>query len=252
MGGMLYRLGMPASDSERPPQLTQENAMQNRLWRVFGILAIAHIVLMFGALVVEGMTPALGSSRSDLVKGLVHGGLTSRFAGGYVEALSMIVFLVAALLLARLLRGSTETTGWLASCMGATATITAGSALIVGFPAGAAAIYDGHHGAGLATIATMNDLRNFAFFLSVAVEGVFILGAGAGMLVSHTLPRWLAWAGIAVGVGSVISVAGAGSGMHDIGNLAQLVWWVVLGVVALRYNASAAKPGVRSRDAVTV
>ena len=50
-----------------------------------------------------------------------------------------------------------------------------------GLAAGAAALYDGHHGAPLATITTVNDVRNFAFFLSIGVLGVFTLAvAGAG------------------------------------------------------------------------
>jgi hypothetical protein len=230
---------------------SEEKVMQGRLWRVFGILAIGHVVLMFGGLLLEGMLPQLGSSKADAVKGLVDGGMTARFAGGYVEALSMIVFLVGALLLGRLLRGRTDISAWLASCTVATAAITAGSALIVGFPAGAAAIYGGHHGADLGTITTMNDLRNFAFFLAVAVQGVFAVCASAGILATRTLGPWLGWGGIAVGAVSLVSVAGAGDGAHNFGNLALLAWWVVLGVAALRHRVSSAA-AAGSRDSVAV
>jgi hypothetical protein len=226
--------------------------MQSKLWRIFGVLAIADIAVMFAGIAVEGMTPELGSSHHNLVKGLTEGGLTTRFAGGYVEALSSIVFLFAALLLARLVRGTTETTGWLASVMSATAVLNAGSALIVGFPAGAAAIYDGHHGASLDVITTMNDLRNFAFFLSVALLGVFTICAGVALLATRTMPRWLAWAGVVVGALSVVSVAGAGSGAHNLGNMAQMIWWVVLAVYALRSRVVTNAASPTSHDAVLV
>ena len=42
--------------------------MQHRLWRTFGALAIANIVLVFAALAVQKMTPELGSSRQDVAQ----------------------------------------------------------------------------------------------------------------------------------------------------------------------------------------
>jgi hypothetical protein len=136
--------------------------------------------------------------------------------------------------------------------MSATAVLNAGSALIVGFPAGAAAIYDGHHGASLDVITTMNDLRNFAFFLSVALLGVFTICAGAALLATRTMPRWLGWAGVVVGALSVVSVAGAGSGAHNLGNMAQMIWWVVLAVYALRSRVVTNAASPTSHDAVLV
>ena len=219
--------------------------MSIRLWRVFGGLALGSIVLLFAAISVEGMTPELGSKPSEFAKALMHGSLITRFAGGYAEALSTLVFLAAALLLARLLRGSTELTGWLASLMSATAIINVGSSLIVGFPAGAAAIYDGHHGATLQTVTTMDDLRNFAFFLSITDLGVFTACAGAAILATRILPRWLGWAGVGVGLLCVVAVAGARAGSHDIADMVQMVWWVLLAVAALRVSAATAVPPVR-------
>jgi len=220
--------------------------MQQRLWRVFGCLAIANIAVLFAAISVEGMTPELGSGRADIVNGLMHGAMPARFGGGYVEALNSIVFLLAALLLGRLLRGSSEWTGWLASAISATAVINVASALIVGFPAGAAAIYDGHHGASVEMVSIVNDLRNFAFFLSVAVLGVFTACVGAAILATRELPRWSGWAGLAAGLLCVVAVAGARNGAHNIANLVQMVWWVALGLLALRPRATASRPAARA------
>ena len=216
--------------------------MHQRLWRTFGGLAIAYIVLTFAAISVEGMTSELGSDPSEITTNMMQGSMSARFGGGYVEALSVIVFLLAALLLARLLRGTTEWTGWLASAISATAVINAGTSLIVGFPAGAAAIYDGHHGAPVEMVAIMNDLRNFAFFLSVAVLGVFTASVGAAILATRELPRWAGWAGLAVGLLCVVSVAAAGGGAHNIANLVQMVWWVALAVLAFRRRQTAPLP----------
>jgi hypothetical protein len=225
--------------------------MSHRHWRVFGALAIANIVLLFGSMAVEGMTPELGSPKDDIVNHLMRGAMPHRFAGGYVEALSTLVFLLAALLLARLLRGTDEWTGWLASGINATAVIYVASGLIVGFPAGAAAIYDGHHGASVQTVTIVNDIRNFAFFLSVADLGVFTACVGIAILMTRTMPRWVGWAGTGAGVLCVLSVAAARGGAHNIANLVQMVWWVALAVLALRKPAT--QPAAPApRDAVAV
>jgi hypothetical protein len=129
--------------------------------------------------------------------------------------------------------------------MTATAIINVGSALIVGFPAGAAAIYDGHHGASLGTVTSVVDIRNFAYFLSVADLGVFTVFAGAAILATRALPRWLGWAGLGVGLLCVVAVAGARSGAHNIANLVHMVWWVVLAVAALRVRMTAPAPPAR-------
>ena len=220
--------------------------MSHRLWRVFGALAIAYVVLLFAGLATEGSTSELGASRSDVVKNLMHGSTASRFAGGYLEALGVIVFLLAALLLARLLRGTDDWTGWLADGMRATAVINAGSALIVGFPAGAAAIYDGHHGASVQMVTIVNDVRNFAFFLSITALGVFTGCAAGAILRAWALPRWIGWVGLGVGVLCVVSVAGARGGAHNIASMVQTVWWVVLAVLALRRRVGVDAPAPRA------
>jgi hypothetical protein len=48
------------------------------------------------------------------------------------------------------------------------------------------------------------------------------------------LPRWVAWSGYLVGVLSIAAVPFARVGGLDIANLTWLVWFVVLGVAALR------------------
>jgi hypothetical protein len=208
--------------------------MNHKIWRTFGALALASVALLFAALPIEGLTPELGSSRTAVVKHLMQGSLAHRYVGGYAEVLTSFVFLMAALLLARVLRGTTEWTGWLSSAIAATGAIYVASGLIVGFPAGAAAIYDGHHGASVQTVTALNDLRNFAYLLSVADLGVFTVCVGVAILATRTLPRWTGWAGVVVGLLCVVSVAGARHGAQNLGNMAQFAWWVALGVIALR------------------
>lgn len=213
----------------------------SRLWRLAGWLALGHVVLLFGGFALE-RTPGLGDSPSATAAALNEGSMAVTFAGGYIETIGFLVLLVAAMLLARLLRGAGETAAWLSSCVAASAVSYVAITLGSGFPAGAAAVYDGHHGAPLATVTAINDVRNFAFFLSVAVLGVFTMSVAAAVRVTGALPRWVAHTGLVTGVVCLVSVAGAGWGLHDYATLLQTVWFVGLAVSALLRGRRAAAP----------
>jgi hypothetical protein len=216
-----------------------------RLWRLAGALALAHIVLLFAGVALE-QTPLLGASAADTTTALVHSPLSTVYAGGYVEYLGFLVFLIGALLLARLLRGTSETSGWLAACISGTAVTYTAVTVATGFAAGAAALYNGHHGAPLATITTVNDVRNFAFFLSVGVLGVFTMAVAGAVHATRTLPRWLAYTGYVVGPVCIAAVPLARWGAIDSANLLWLVWFLAFAVAALRGPRSvpAAAPAV--------
>lgn len=204
-----------------------------RLWRVAGALAVAHLALMLGGNSFEN-TPLLGDPRSSVLADYASGPMGKPFAGGYVEFLGFLAFLAGAVLIGRLLRGRTETSGWLARCIDASAVTYVAVTVATGFAAGAAALYNGHHGAAVTTITTVNDVRNFGFFLSVGVLGGFTLAvAGAGQ-VTRALPRWISWTGYVLGIAMIASVPAARVGSIDYTSLAWMVWFLALAVVALR------------------
>lgn len=210
-----------------------------RLWRVAGGLAIAHVAIMFAG---APSTPLLGATRADVASFFVTGSMTGSYIGGYVEYLGFLVFLVGAALLSRLLRGRTETSGWLAACVSASAVTYVAVTIASGFAAGAAALYDGHHGAPLSTVTTVDDVRNFAYFLSIGVLGVFTLAVAAAVRSTRALPRWLAWTGYAVGAGMVGAVPAARLGWVDYASLLWVVWFLALAVLALRGPRTASFP----------
>jgi hypothetical protein len=204
-----------------------------RLWRIAGWLVIAHVVLVFGGVAFE-RTPMLADKTSAVSAALVTGPMARTFGGGYVECLGFLVFLVGALLIARLLRGHGETAGWASSCIGGTASAYVAITIASGFAAGAAAMYNGHHGAPLATVTAVNDIRNFAFFLSGTVVGVFALSIAAAVRITGLLPRWVAYTGFVSGVLSIVSVPGARIGLMNPATLLWYAWFVAFGVAALR------------------
>ena len=209
------------------------DASRRRVWRTAGWLIIAHPVLLFGALPFE-RTPLLGDSPRAAAAALVNGPMARTFGGGYVESLSFLVFLLAATSLARLLGGRSEVSRWWASSAGAAGAVFVAITLAVGFAAGAAATYDGHHGAPLATVVAVNDVRNFGYFLSVAVLGLFTICVAAAVQVTGTLARWIGYSGYAVGGLLLLSVPAERSGLMDLSGMVWFVWFLALGVAALR------------------
>lgn len=204
-----------------------------RLWRTAGALLIGYLVLTFAGVVFEH-TLMLGDGRSEASDALVRSSMAKNFAGGYVELLATLLLLVGAQLLARLLRGESETSAWLSSCISAGAIVYAAVTIVGGFAAGAAALYDGHHGAALATAITVNDIRNFSFFLSGAALAVLAFGVVAASWVTGLLPRWVSYTGAVAAVLWVATIPAARTGVINIATLLGFAWILALAIAALR------------------
>jgi hypothetical protein len=217
-----------------------------RLWRTAGWLVLGYVVLTFAGVAFQ-YSLMLGDGPAQVREALVSSSMPKNFAGGYVEYLATLLYLVGGLLVVRLVRSDTSTGAWLQSC--ATAALTARIAVTVGvgFAAGAASLYDGHHGVDLATITTVNDIRNFAFFLTGGLEGVFVLAVCGSVLATRCLPSWVAIAGMVLGALDILTIPGARAGLMNVATLGGFVWLVALAVALLRRSRATAG---RSADMV--
>jgi hypothetical protein len=204
-----------------------------RLWHTAGGLLLAYVVLTFVGIAFEHSL-MLGGSPREASAALVDSSLARNFTGGYIEYLATLLYLVGVLLVARLLRGEGVLGDWLSSCIAAAAAVSVAITVAVGFPAGAAAIYDGHHGVPLATVTAVNDIRNFAFFLTGGLAGIFALAVAGAVLHTGALPRWVAYTGAVSGVLSIVTIPGAGIGLMNVSTLLGFLWTAALGVAALR------------------
>ncbi|MBI1351267.1 MAG: DUF4386 family protein [Actinomycetales bacterium] len=208
----------------------------SRLWRVAGVLALAHIVVMFGSFGLQQVAP-LDADATTVTADHVTSSLAKGLTGGYLTMISYLLLLLVATLLARLLRSATDLSGWLTGAMTASAAVF----VAVTFSAMAdlgAALYDGHHGASVETVTSLDHTHWFGIFLATAALGVFTAAAGAAILESGALPRWVGYFGAVVGVTSVISVVGAGAGFVDTVTLLWTLWFVCLAVSCLRHAAA--------------
>jgi len=216
--------------------------VHRRLWITAGWLMIGYVVLTFVSAVFQSAV-TVGDKPANVAKGLVTSSMSKTFTGGYIEMIAALVFLVVALLFARLLRPQGELGAWLGACMGAAAIVYVAVQAATGGAAGAAALYNGHHGAPLATITTVNDIRNFGFALSGALAGLFMLAASASIQVTRLLPRWFAYAGYVAGVVCIAAVPAVKSGAPQ--TLLWFLWLIVVGVLALRRSRQPVSGGSR-------
>lgn len=219
-----------------------------RLWRVAGLLALAHLVLMFGSFSLQKVAN-LGAKPSTLAADFVTSSAAKSYAGEYLTCLSFLVFLLVATLLARLLRGGSELSGWLSSTIAASGAIYVGVTLASAVANLGAALYDGHHGAPLSTVTALEHAHWFGVFAATVVLGVFTSSVSAAVVVSRVLPLWVGFAGVVAGVLCLVSGAGAQTGLVDTATLVWVVWFVALAVAALRGPRSAISPALSAPPA---
>lgn len=215
------------------------------MWRVAGILAIAHVVLMFASFALQQVAP-IGSDAGTVRTDHVTFSMTSGFAGEYLTCLSFLILLLAVTLLGRLLRGTAEVSEWLASSAAAAGVVYVAVTLAGALANLGAALYIGHHGGDLSTVAALVDAHWFAVFSATAVLGVFTGCIAGAVLVSRALPRWVAWTGFVTAVVCVASVPAAGAGAVDTATLVWVLWFVGLGVAGLRGGSRTTAAGVPS------
>ncbi len=216
----------------------------NRLWRIAGVLCLAHPVLLLAGYSQQRSAP-FGAVPAAVVATYAGVPETRMYLGGYVAALAWLVLIAAVTLVARLVRGTGETSGWLAGLAQA-AGVTAAAVTLAGAFAGAGgAYYAARHGYSPDVVAGMHYIAKFADFVSIATLGLCTLAVGGAALASRALPRWTAWLSVAVGV--LGTASGTGGALLNFFTLVWLAWLVVLAVVLMRgparsRRAAAAEP----------
>jgi hypothetical protein len=93
----------------------------------------------------------------------------------------------------------------------------------------AAASLGDHGGLTVDQLVLLNGVRQAAHWLYSLFAGVWILATAAALLHARLLARWLAWAGLLVGVVLVLGVAAPLSGAVDTGQLLMGVWLLAAG-----------------------
>ena len=178
----------------------------------------------------------------------VHGDLTRTFTGGVLESFAFLLLVPVLVFLGRVLGRGGELAGWAAEtgvmCGLAYVAVT----LATGFPAGGAAMYGAQHGLDLDAALAINNLRNFAYFLSLLLLGGSTLGFAVAALAGHLHRRWWGGLGIVTALVLFVSTPLAAVNLHDWGTLVWMFWFVGVGVLMLRHRDDEHTVAIPQRD----
>ena len=219
----------PLGATRSPVTTTGSLEPTTTMWRLAGGLAIVHVVVMLAAVTQEPLVDH-GQTAEGILEAYRQADTTRAFGAGYVEALSFMVLVPALVLIARALGRRTALSRWMSQTFLAFGVAMVASTLAVGFAPAAAAIHGSQHGADAVTVMVVNDVRNYAFVLQVALLSAMSLTLGMSALAERVHVRWIGWGGVGVGVCGLVATPFA----HNAVSLLWLVWWVGLGVLFLR------------------
>ena len=220
------------------------NSIPRRLWQIAGGLAIAHVVLIPLSLYLE-MPALFADGTAGVTKAYVEGDIVRTFTGGLIESVGFVLLIPVLVFLGRALGRGSEAASWAAQtgvlCGLGYVVVSLG----VGFPAGAAAMYGAQHGLDVDVAFAINNVRIFAYFLSLLLLGGSTLGLAIAALSDRFHPRWFGAFGLATGVALLVSTPLATVNLHDWGTLIWMVWFIGVGVLMLRHR-EATDAGSRS------
>ena len=196
------------------------------LARVGGAFGLAHIVVIFAAITQEVMVEH-GTPLATIQHDFSTANLTRVFGAGYVEAMSFLLLAPAVVIIARLFSRGSEGARAAAQTFLALGVAFIASTLAVGFAPGAAALYGAQHGVDIHAVAMVNDVRNYSYFLQVAIQGGMAVALGAAAVLTRQWNRSVGWGGVVIGLATVVGVPFA----HNALGMLWMLWWVYLCVL---------------------
>lgn len=216
------------------PVRSGSEARPRQLWRLAGVLALGHVLLMLVGVLTSG-TPTVHEGQAGIEHSYVEGSLARIFTGGYIEILGFVLLVPVLVFLGRAF-GRTEAGSWAAHTAAASGLAYVAVVVGAGFAPGAAAAWGTHQGLALEDALAINNIRNFAYFLSLALLGAHAVGLALAAFADRMMRRWVGWGGLATGVVLLAATPAAALGLQDGATLVWLVWWVGLAVLMLRHD----------------
>lgn len=179
--------------------------------RVAGLLGLVALALIFAGNALTGSAggePEVGGPVAEYARELAANPPGMAFwAGAYLEVLGFVAFLFYFPALWAVLRRTAGELEWLAvAALGAGLVATA-----VKLASGPIAIvaYDrAESGLSPDVQTALLESNGWSFVLTFALDGAFLLAAGALVITTRVLPRWLGWSAIAFGVVNLLSILG--------------------------------------------
>ena len=216
--------------------------------RLGAVAGIAAAVLLIAIIVVVPTGPSPGASGEDIKASLVTQG-NAMLLGHYLEGLMLMLFLSFAASLRGVLRRAEEGAGALSTAMfgGAVATV---AVILVAHAIQASLVLHTARDGDPALVRALFDLAAMVDSFYAFPLAVFLAAAGAVMVRSRAVGRWLGWAAGAIALLMVVGQAGTITGTDPliavgiVGFLSFVLWLLVASIMLLR-RRGAARPVVR-------
>lgn len=222
-----------------------------RMWRVAGALALAHVVLIPISLALE-MPALFADGTAGITESYVEGSIDRTFTGGLIESFAFLMMIPVLVFLGRVLGRRSFLGSWAAQtgvlCGLAYVAVT----FAVGFPAGGAAMYGAQHGLDLDAAFAINNIRVFAYFLSLLLLGGCTLGFAVAALADGFHTRWFGALGVVAAGALFVSTPLAVLNLQDWGSLVWLVWFIGVGVLLMRHREEADAEPISSSRATSI
>jgi hypothetical protein len=216
---------------------TSLDLADDRLRRTAGACALGYVAAFVLAAVLVGQ-PTVHDGQEGIEHSLVDSGLGRAFGGMYLLTLGFLLLLPAIVFLSRALGRRTPLGSWTAQTAAAAGTAYVVVIVGVGFSAGAAALWALHQGLDLPSVVSLNNVRNFAYFVATPFMGLYAIAVGVAAISDRLLTRWVGWGGVATGIALLLAVPAAAAGVQYAMPL-WLLWWVGNGIALLRHRTSA-------------
>lgn len=206
---------------------------------------IAYVVLaMIGTSVGGGGSPDLTASRAEIAAWVAkqHVGSTVHIAGGFMELLGLLAFIVFVATLFSIFRRVEGGSGLLSTIVLGAGLVSVTVKLASAGPA-FAVYWRGHEGLNPQLSAALIDQNNFSFLLTWSIDAVLLGAAALIILRTRVLPRWLGWLAAVLSPALVLSTFAANH-VPPFAMLLTLVWFVATSAVLTfrRRELPAAQP----------
>jgi hypothetical protein len=157
---------------------------------------------------------------------------TSTWIGIYIETLGLFALLIFGAYLWS--AGQDRKGGRMLSILALSGGIVQTAAMLASEPPKIEAFFRATQGMDPQLVAAMVDMNNAFFFLGFIPQALLAAAAGGLAIRTGLFPAWLGWAGIAVAIAMLASIAApADSNLHIQANLVFFIWLAVTGGVLL-------------------
>jgi hypothetical protein len=208
---------------------------------------IAYVVLaMIGSSIGGGGSPDLTASRAEIAAWVAkqHVGSAVHIAGGFMELLGLLAFIVFVATLFSIFRRAEGGTGLLSTIVLGAGLVSVAVKLASAGPA-FAVYWRGHEGLSPQLSAALIDQNNFSFLLTWSIDAVLLGAASLIILRTGVLPRWLGWLAAVLSPALLLSTFAANH-VPPFAMLLMLVWIVATSAVLTfrRRSVPSAEPAL--------